>query len=101
MTLLTGITPLAATNAAPIAGRDFSDLGQEDFFRLLTVQIQQQDPFDPVDNNQMLAQMAQFTSLSGINDVNDTLQLISDKLDVLGAAQAAAQAQSLNSPTET
>ena len=70
-------------------GKGFSDLGQEDFFRLLTVQIQQQDPLEPVDNKEMLAQMAQFTSLSGINSVNDTLRAISTKLDTLIAAQAA------------
>ena len=69
------------------AGRGFDTLGQADFLRLLTVQIQQQDPFDPVDNKEMLAQMAQFSSLAGINDVNSTLQQISAKLDALAAAQ--------------
>ena len=82
----------ASANAArPAAtGRGFDTLGQADFLRMLTVQIQQQDPFDPVDNKEMLAQMAQFSSLAGINDVNATLQKISDKLDVLAAAQAEA-----------
>ena len=74
----------------PTTGRDYSSLGQADFLRLLTVQVQQQDPFDPVDNKEMLAQMAQFSSLAGINDVNATLQQISEKLDVLAAANAAA-----------
>jgi flagellar basal-body rod modification protein FlgD len=93
---------VAATNAAGAAGapgvtstgRDYAQLGQADFLRLLTVQIQQQDPFNPVDNKEMLAQMAQFSSLAGINDVNATLQKISEKLDVLAAAQAA------SNPTE-
>ena len=70
-------------------GRDYSTLGQADFLRLLTVQVQQQDPFAPVDNKEMLAQMAQFSSLSGITEMNETLQGISDKLDALAAAQAA------------
>ena len=80
-----------AANAAGLAstGRDYATLGQADFLRLLTVQVQHQDPFDPVDNKEMLAQMAQFSSLAGINDVNATLQQISEKLDVLAAAQAA------------
>ena len=64
-------------------GRGFDTLGQADFLRMRTVQIQQQDPFDPVDNKEMLAQMAQFSSLAGINDVNSTLQQISAKLDAL------------------
>ncbi len=75
----------ASANAAKPAatGRGFDTLGQADFLRMLTVQIQQQDPFDPVDNKEMLAQMAQFSSLAGINDVNSTLQQISAKLDAL------------------
>jgi flagellar basal-body rod modification protein FlgD len=82
----------AAGSSAPgtaAAGRGFSSLGQADFVRLLTVQMQQQDPFDPVDNKEMLAQMAQFSSLAGINDVNSTLQQISAKLDALAAAKPA------------
>jgi len=86
MVTATTATP-AATNAAPqTAGRGFSSLGQGDFLRLLTVQMQQQDPFDPVDNKEMLAQMAQFSSLSGITEMNDTLEAISSKLDTLTAA---------------
>jgi len=82
-------TAAAANAAAGSTGRDYASLGQADFLRLLTVQVQQQDPFDPVDNKEMLAQMAQFSSLAGINDVNATLQQISTKLDTLAAAQAA------------
>ena len=73
----------ASTAQPAAAGRGFDSLGQADFLRMLTVQIQQQDPFDPVDNKEMLAQMAQFSSLAGINDVNSTLQQISAKLDAL------------------
>ncbi|MBM0171169.1 flagellar hook capping FlgD N-terminal domain-containing protein [Altererythrobacter sp. C41] len=82
----------AAQTAAGTAttGRDYATLGQADFLRLLTVQVQQQDPFDPVDNKEMLAQMAQFSSLSGITEMNATLQQIAEKLDALAAAQAAA-----------
>lgn len=78
------------TAGTPTTGRDYASLGQADFLRLLTVQVQQQDPFNPVDNKEMLAQMAQFSSLSGITEMNATLQGISDKLDALAAAQAAA-----------
>ena len=68
----------------------FAALGQADFIKLMTVQLQQQDPFEPVDNKEMLAQMAQFSSLAGIDGVNTTLQQISAKLDAVLASQAAA-----------
>jgi len=84
-----GAAPSSAAPANQATGRGFSSLGQADFVRLLTVQMQQQDPFDPVDNKEMLAQMAQFSSLAGINDVNSTLQQISAKLDALQPAKTA------------
>ena len=84
-----GAPPSSAPRTSNAAGRDFNSLGQADFVRLLTVQMQHQDPFDPVDNKEMLAQMAQFSSLAGINDVNSTLQQISAKLDALAPAKTA------------
>ena len=73
----------ASTGAAPVAGRGMDSLGQGDFLRLLTVQMQQQDPFNPVDNKEMLAQMAQFSSLAGVAETNASLERIADKLDLL------------------
>ncbi len=74
----------AATNtpAAERAG-GYASLDQGDFLKLLTVQMQQQDPFNPVDNTQMLAQMAQFSSLAGISEMGSTLSSIAAKLDDL------------------
>jgi len=83
-----GAAPSSAAKTTTNAGGGFSSLGQSDFVHLLTVQMQQQDPFDPVDNKEMLAQMAQFSSLAGINDVNSTLQQISAKLDALAPAKS-------------
>ena len=77
-----------AATAPKGVGRGFDTLGQTDFLKLLTVQLQQQDPFEPVDNKEMLAQMAQFSSLGGINDTNAILETISSKLDKLAAAQS-------------
>jgi flagellar basal-body rod modification protein FlgD len=65
-------------------------LGQSDFIRLMTTQMKMQDPTDPVDNKEMIAQMAQFSSLTGIENVNSTLQGISARLDAILAAQASA-----------
>ena len=73
-------------------------LGQADFLALMTTQLKQQDPFEPVDNKEMIAQMAQFSSLAGINSMNDTLRSISDRL----GAQTAILTDILNSnPTTT
>lgn len=55
-------------------------MDQSDFLTLMTAQMKNQDPFDPVDNTQMVAQMAQFSSLAGISEMNTTLQAIAAKL---------------------
>ncbi len=65
----------------PTKKTGLGSLGQGDFLNLMTAQLRMQDPFDPVDNKEMLAQMAQFSSLSGIAEMNETLKYISQKLD--------------------
>lgn len=84
------IDALNAPGAKPRANA-FAELGQGDFLKLLTVQMQQQDPFEPVDNKEMLAQMAQFSALAGGATTNEELANIASKLDALIEAQKAAQ----------
>ena len=48
-------------------------MDQGDFLRLMTAQLSQQDPFNPVDNQQMVAQMAQFSSLAFLSGRINTL----------------------------
>jgi flagellar basal-body rod modification protein FlgD len=57
-----------------------TNMDQNDFLKLMTAQLKNQDPFAPVDNTQMVAQMAQFSSLAGISEMNTTLKAISDRL---------------------
>lgn len=63
-------------------------LDQADFLKLMTAQMKNQDPFDPVDNTQMVAQMAQFSSLAGISEMNTTLKAMADKLGATTTADA-------------
>src|SRR6188508_3232356 len=51
-------------------------LGQEAFLKLLVAQLQNQDPLNPQENYEFVAQLAQFSSLEqsvGINDRLDQL----------------------------
>ncbi len=67
-------------------------LDQADFLRLLTTQLANQDPLEPTNNEQMLAQLAQFSSLEANTNSSLTLREISQKLDALTATQEAAVA---------
>lgn len=76
------------TGAAQSNAASTQMLGQSDFLKLLTTQLTMQDPTDPVDNKEMIAQMAQFSSLAGLSQINDTLKLILTKLDDIATAQS-------------
>ena len=65
-------------------------LDQADFLRLLTTQLANQDPLNPTDNEEMLAQLAQFSQLEAATDSTIVLNEISDKLDALTVTQEAA-----------
>jgi flagellar basal-body rod modification protein FlgD len=56
-----------------------NQVDQTTFLKLLTTQMQQQDPFNPVDQTQMVAQMAQFSATAGIAEMNQSMkQMASD-----------------------
>lgn len=65
-------------------------LGQDDFLKLLTVQMQNQDPTNPVDNTKMIADMAQFSSLQAMKDLNTTTTDMLTQMKMSQALQASA-----------
>lgn len=63
---------------------------QDRFLKLLTTQLKNQDPLNPMDNAQMTSQLAQISTVDGIEKLNATLQkLLSSSTDA-EALQAAA-----------
>lgn len=78
-----GVLPAPSTTVSPDR-----TLGQEDFLRILLTQLRFQDPLQPVDNKEFIAQLAQFTGL----EIN---RQQSAKIDTLLTMQNADQAISL------
>jgi flagellar basal-body rod modification protein FlgD len=52
-------------------------MGQADFFALLTTQLSMQDPLNPTTNEDMISQMTQFTMSEGISDLGDKFDAFS------------------------
>lgn len=64
---------LAAANTTTFGGQD---LDQDAFMNLLTTQMQNQDPLDPMANEEFIAQLATFSSLEQLMSLNSIAQAI-------------------------
>lgn len=82
-----GTTKTSATSSA--TGNQ--TLGKDAFLQLLVTQMQHQNPLDPQDNSEFVAQLAQFSSLEGITSLNDSVSAITSAM----ASSQALQASSL------
>ncbi|HHJ12821.1 MAG TPA: flagellar hook assembly protein FlgD [Gammaproteobacteria bacterium] len=68
--------------------KDRKDLGQQDFLKLMTAQLQNQDPFKPMESGDFLAQIAQFSTVEGIGELNSGFSQLSESLVSNQALQA-------------
>lgn len=80
---------LPEENAVPEPNNQ--ELTQEDFFALLSQQLSMQDPFKPVENDQMIQQMASFSTVDGISKLNEEIV----NLNALTSSSQALQASGL------
>jgi flagellar basal-body rod modification protein FlgD len=71
-------SPISATAAsagsavAKEAGAE-EELGKDEFLQLLITQLQNQDPLDPVKNEDYIAQLATFSSLEQLIAIKDAV----------------------------
>lgn len=65
-----------------------SELGKDAFLQLLVTQLKNQNPLDPQDNSEFVAQLAQFSSLEGITTLNDTVSGLATSYNSSQALQA-------------
>ena len=69
-----------ASGATSTATPKKTSLDQTDFLKLMTTQMSNQDPFQPQDNTQMIAQMAQFSTVTGIQQLNTTMSTMATQI---------------------
>jgi len=68
------------TNVFPAGQRRNDELGQKDFLTLMAAQLQNQDPFAPMESGAFLGQMAQFSTVEGLERMNTSLNHISSQI---------------------
>ena len=71
--MLTTITAMETTTSEMSTTSKVS-MGKEDFLTLLVAQLENQDPLDPLDNAEFVAQLAQFSSLEQLIGINENME---------------------------
>lgn len=69
--------------------RDQSEEIRESFLQVLTAQLQNQDPLNPLENAELTSQLAQINMVTGIEQLNQTVELLMGQIDAGQALQAA------------
>lgn len=75
----------AATTGQIAKEASAGGMTQSDFLKLMTAQLQAQDPTNPVDNSQFVSQMAQFSQLQSTQDLVGSVQTLNSTVN--GALQ--------------
>ena len=88
MAMVTTPPPIAGTAGGATVQTDPAPAGKDMFLKLLVAQLKYQNPMEPVDSSQFMAQTAQFTMV-------EKLQAMAAQTDVLVAGEASQRAAGL------
>ena len=64
------------------------ELGQDAFMTLLLAQMKSQDPLNPMENGEFIAQLAQFRTVTGIDELNENFNQFASSMQSSQALQA-------------
>ncbi len=89
--LLSSLNGTSAAGKATTASDPTKTTGagsEAQFLKLLTTQLQNQDPLNPMDNAQMTSQIAQINTVSGISQLNANVTALAGQFTQMQALQS-------------
>ncbi len=87
----------ASSTSSSTSGVDLTNT----FLQLLSVQLENQSPLDPVDPNQFTVELAQFDSLGELTQIQSLMQQLVNDVGGTSSQAAGAAAAGAASPTST
>lgn len=85
--LPTGTQLPSASNSASGSGSN-TTLTQNDFFRLMTTQLESQDPLNPMNSDQYAAELAEFSTANGVQQLQTTMSGVGQQIASASGIQA-------------
>lgn len=75
MSSVNSVYNMTTATAGNVTRNTGDNLGKDEFLKILIVQMQNQDPLNPMDDKEFIAQMAQFTALEQMQNVAKAAQM--------------------------
>ena len=76
--------------SAAVRAENHQELGRNQFLELMITQLKHQDPLNPAQNEDFIAQLAQFSSLEGIENLNKSVDSMASAMRATVTMEAAA-----------
>ena len=71
---LSGNKGISSDGVKYVDGKKHNKMGKNEFLKLLSYQLQNQDPLDPMDQKKFAADLAQFSQLEQMTNMNTSIQ---------------------------
>jgi len=92
----------AASSKQAATTKNMSQMSSQDFLKLLITQLQSQDPFEPVKNQDLLNQISAIRELQSTMDLSSTLKAMTKQQQIVSAgALIGKTVRGLNADMET
>ncbi|MFC7320449.1 flagellar hook assembly protein FlgD [Halobacillus campisalis] len=84
---MTSIDPSYYLNNQTRKSTGSSDLGKDDFLKILMAQLQNQNPLDPMEDKEFVSQMAQFSSLEQMTNMSQMMEKFTNNQSLMPVIQ--------------